>query len=549
MVNWSWANRLLEGRLGSSSYSRVDSNAPTTSRFDFGAKAVRRVALVIVIIVVIIGSLHSINSQVRAQALVKIAEDVTAASRAVVVQWTAAVQKIKDAHDQHDEKSAAPSLENIRETNKVNCERRRAEYRSLVDSRTLSDRLERNAEGKLTGFSYELATTQPLFSETCWTVDDRYSIYKTPVDTAVNKCNELLEPSSRNRTAIVLALEYDVLFTEDAVLNLRALIVEVGWYHNYDVVLLQNIKKHDETPEQIDKIPEEFRDLVVKFTNDDVFEGYPESPDFKTKIDRHGMRYATDFDKYCSTFYQFAQVGFFDTFPEYKFAYFLESHVRSTGNYQELFSAIQSSAAEVESQLRSEGADVAVGGDDIDLITLDPVDVIKPAMYWTGPELASPESYFRGKLVVHGVSRNLVVAMNETLMSGTNAPHEAFLPAVAVKYGFNIAMFAHPIMKRPDGLLFETYSVPSKQNFKIMNLAAQQQQHDRSKQDDEEESTRDQEQQRQVWQHGGTFNADAQKWVDHERSQTKWINDLYQDWKRDPGTCVPGLLVYPVSGK
>lgn len=527
MPDWAWFGRLLN-RQTSASYGLVESTT-AQPRIDLKSKVVRRFILIVLITLVIFGSMYSMRGQFTSDRLNNLIDNVNDASGVVAEKVNAVVQKVQQIHTQESPEVAVVSGERvplirfplIRDVTPSNCERRRKEYRELVDGRILANTLDRNEKDELTGFSFELAKSQALFSETCWTVEDRYAHYTDQVDVALNKCNELAIPA--NRTTIVLALEYDVLFTADATSNLRALIIEVGWYNNWDVILLQNIKKHEE--DDVDKIPHEFRDLVIKYTNEDVFEGFPESTNAKNMIDRHTLSYSGTFDKYTSTFYQFAQVAFFETFPEYGFAYFLESHVRSTGNYQELFSAIEESRK---------------SHSEVDLLTLDPILATKPTAYWKGPEAAAPESFYKGKHVVHGISRRLATAMNDTLHNGVNAPHEAFLPAVAIKHNFDIFMFAHPIMKRINGLLFEAYTTPTKQSFTILGLDKRQQ--------EAIEYNADGASLQQPWQHGGTFDADSKKWV-QDQKQTKWIDELYQNWKSDPQSCLPGLLVYPVSGR
>lgn len=517
MSLWSWL-KPLSNRFHGGQYQPVEGNS-TTMKLDLGSRAVRRLVLIFFIVLVILGSLYTVKDKAILASSSSISDDVPIVPDVIEEQ----VQTIPhiDKPEEVEPSGSGERFPLIKNINPTSCEARRAEYKELVDGRILRNKVSRGADNELEGLSLELSQSQSIFSQTCWTSDDRYAHYTDPVDVALNKCNEIATPM--NRTSVVLALEYNVLFTEDAILNLRSLILEVGWYYNWDVILLQNIPDHEK--DEIDRIPEEFRELVVKYTNDDIFDGFPDATNAKNKINRNRLSYHGTFDRYTSTFYQFAQVAFFETFPEFEFAYFLESHVRNTGSYQELFGAIQGST-------RSSRVPV-------DLLSLEPIVVTKPAVFWSGSEASKPESYYKAKHIVHGISRRLAVSMNESLYAGINAVHEAFLPAVALKHDYNIVMFAHPVMKRRNGLLFESYTTPAKQSFTVLNL-------DESKAElryDEDGNGGG-----RAWQHGGTFDVNAAKWADDQK-QTKWINDLYQDFKSNKETCLPGLLIYPVSGR
>lgn len=404
-------------------------------------------------------------------------------------------------------------FQHITSVNDTICEKRREDYRLLVDNRNPRSTLKWTGQHDLANDHYTLASSQALYSDSCWTSYDRYRHYHDTADDSLNRCNALKQPY--NRTAVVLQLESNNLFTEDATLNLRALILEAGWYLNMDVILLQNVGSHEEY--NPDKVPEEFRKLLINFEKVQVFAGYPNEAKATNMVDRPSLNYGGgEFSRYVTAFYHFTQIWFFKQRPEYDFAYFIESHVRSFSDYKELLQKIKT---------------LTEGKEAPDFVTLDPIVLTKPTTYWSGKESGLPESYFKNKLVVYGVSRRLVAAMEDNLMAGINALHEAFLPATAIKNNYNIYTLAHPIIKRNDNLVFGSYLPSESQNFVMLNLK-----------DSAIEGNGT------GWLHGGTFAADTVRWVD-DLKQTQWIDTLYQDWRHEEELCMPGLLVYPVSGR
>ncbi|CCG83291.1 protein of unknown function [Taphrina deformans PYCC 5710] len=401
-------------------------------------------------------------------------------------------------------------LDLLKTVNAKTCAERRKHYKALVDATTGSRKLNLDGANNLVDLPFTLCKSQPLSTETCWRAGERLAPLKHEIDDALNRCNALEQP--RNRTALVLRLEIDNLFTDDAILNLRALLLEVGWYFGIDVNILQiRGEEYDD-----EKVPVEFRRLLVNYRADTVFDGFPEDTHAKDKINRPGLNYNLDVgSRYATTFYQFPQTWWFDQKEEYSFAYFIDSHVRHTGSYNHLFKSI--------TQMIPRNAD---------LVTMDPVQVTKPSVLWGAGEAARPESYYRGRFMLHGISRKLSAMMKDSLMAGLNAPHDGFLPAVAVKNEAVIVMFAHPVMKRKDGMLFPTYTLPDEKSWPIHNLHAS------------DSIIGD----RQVWQHGGTYAVDATRYVQDSKTHS-WVDDMYQAWIAEPRQCLPGLLLYPVSGR
>lgn len=494
-----------------------------------GARAIKRLVIGFLVACVVLFSLHASKDRISSLGYRELANEVPDN-----VEEEASPSEVKPSVE-----ADVPEMPKLTTVNAQSCDGRRTQYRNLLDARSPPRNLQFDATGELAGglAGYSLSQSQTLSSKTCWSSQDRYGLFAHPVDGSLNACNALLSP--KDRTAIVLRLEPTNLFTDDAVQNLRALIVEAGWFHGFDVILLQHV---DANAYDEGRIPAEFRDLLVNFRADQVFDGYPQETEAKSKIDRAGLRYeGEDGFRYVSTFYHFPQTWFFRVHKEYRFAYFLDSHVRHTGNYGDLFGLLKRSIGEGDvlttEEEKAEGREKRSTDSTTtttDLVTLDPMEVTRPSVLWDHAFTHLPESYYRAKFIVHGMSRRFAAAMNETLWEGVNAPHDGFLPAVAVKHGLSVAMLAHPVMKRKDAaFVFERYAIPDDRaaEWRVLNL---------------DEAWR--EAQNATWQHGGTFAVQAVRWMD-DAPQVRWLDETYQLWKSRAERCLPGLLIYPVSGR
>lgn len=391
------------------------------------------------------------------------------------------------------------------EPGEKSCKAIRNFYDHQLQLRGASSSLKFDESGNVADEPWRLSTSQSLFDAGCWTSQDRYELYGSVINAQVNNCNQVEE--GMDRTAIVLRVSPDHIFTTDALLSMRALVVEVGWHHKADIVLLQNIETHAGHGRD-NPAPAEFEDLVITYNSDDIFGSYPEVKGMENRI---GLNYEHWRGRYTQKYYHYVQAWFFEQRPEYAFAYFVDTHVRSLSTWGQIFSAIQ---------------DALRGQPRPDLLTLAPIMITKPNAW--PPELQGPpENAYKVNLAVHGISRRLGAAIRRHVDGHIIAPSDVFLPSVTLHYQYNIAMFAHPLIKPNNSLLFHPYVLPSGSGFNVLNL------HSSTSKDIHTEGNET------VWQSSASFS----------ETRNMWINDIYQSWRKTKGKCLPGLLIYPVTGE
>lgn len=391
------------------------------------------------------------------------------------------------------------------EPEETSCRELRNYYDHQLQLRGASSSLKFDESGSIADEPWQLSKSQALFDSGCWTSQDRYRLYGSVINAQVNSCNQV--EGLMNRTAFVLRVTPDHIFTTDALLSLRALVVEVGWHHKADIVLLQNIETHAGHGRD-NPVPAEFDALAMTYKSDDIFGDYPEA---KGNENRFGLNYENWRGKYTQKYYQYVQAWFFEQRPEYEFAYFVDTHVRSLSSWNQIFSAIQ----------------VALEGQpQPDLLTLAPIMVTKPNA-WPPERQGPPENAYKVNLAVHGISRRLGAAIRTHINDRIVAPLDVFLPSITIQYQYNIAMFAHPLIKPDNGLLFHPYLVPTGSGFNVLNL-----QSGPSPDIPKEGNTT-------IWQSSASFS----------ETRNMWVDGIYQSWRKTKNKCLPGLLIYPVSGE
>jgi hypothetical protein len=328
-------------------------------------------------------------------------------------------------------------------------------------------------------------------TEGCYTSVDRYSPY---LDANITFP---LPSQCGNTHVLVVRLEPDHLYTDDFNAHLSALITEVAMPNAMDVRILQQFS----TQEQKDaEAPPLFRSLVTKFHHDEVFAAFPQHrkhinmPSFN--LDSHPGRYVT-------RYMHVVDIFVFNKFQEYEFAWFLDAKVRSTGSWSLQFEPLIEA---IQAEERSP-----------DLVTLDPILSAPAKAHWQGLEKWRPEHYVTSEVIIHGISRRMSNAMSSYLHDGYNAIAEAFIPAIAIKHQvFRILIWPHTCARKTTSQLgFSSWRPTEGSKVKVLGMPAG-----------------------ELWQYGYSWSGDR---------KTGWINELYQSWVKG-NTCLPALLIHPVSG-
>ena len=383
------------------------------------------------------------------------------------------------------------------------CKKQQEIYDSKLAAYAAENKLQFDNDGEIQDESWVMAKSQTLFDDSCWLYSEREEPYAgADTNGQLNKCNAL-EPNP-NRKALVLRLAPDHLFTPDAVHMTRQLFVEIGWRFRMDIILLENVQPGSDNIVR-SNVPEEFKESVISYNSDMIFANYTEAKEKERRInyDFHQQK-----GHYTQRYFQFVQAWFFEQQPQYEFAYFLESHVRASTDWGTIFKHI---------------FEALQGQKEPDLISLSPIRVTAPTSWDTVGPRTMPEHCCSSNLAVHGVSRRLGLALRTHLDEPNNAIFNAFLPATAIKNNFNIFMFAHPLIKPSNDLMFEQYMPPTKLQFTILNL-------------------------RQQNPSGGAL-AWQTSFGSFEETKRSWMDNIYQNWRSNQTRCLPGLLIFPVSGR
>lgn len=225
---------------------------------------------------------------------------------------------------------------------------------------------------------------------------------------------------SLSPVAIVIRIGPEHKWSDDFILSVRAIVVEVGWAYSAEVYILQHVESVS-----LKSVPREFWPFMLQVTTHDLFHGYSRNvtkplPNPPSKIPLIAqLNHMTEV--------------WFMLQHKHEFAWFVESDVRSTGHWHTMLQHIESEAS-------------AKSNRTIDLITFGPHFAPEPDWHWATSLLQFPKSSWTMALLqVHRISRSLALAMHQELQAGRNAYFECFIPTVATKAGLQKFTFANPI--------------------------------------------------------------------------------------------------------
>lgn len=268
----------------------------------------------------------------------------------------------------------------------------------------------------------------------CWTYEDRFRNYEIMPSrySLHNKCNRVsraaADISDRSRSVLVVRVSGSQNWTQDMILSIRALVAEVGWRQRMDVFILQHLEADIDSQNTSVSIPHEFEPYTLHLSMDDIMVEYEQS--VIEPIANPPMNISV-----MAQYNHMAETYFMRMYPQYDFAWFVESDVRLIGRWDTFLNHVDLIMKRKVPRDKT-----------VDLVSFTPSYKADRSWLWANSMMKFPLSELTMSLLqVHRVSRALIQEMHEHHLAGNNAYFEGFMPTVATMAGLNKFIYANPV--------------------------------------------------------------------------------------------------------
>lgn len=397
------------------------------------------------------------------------------------------------------------------------CESFRQTILESIDDIEPSGKWNRDEDGYIVSGRW-LGSNQAM--EGCLSFDARHEHvrrYATMADKPVlSACNPNLEPGAERQAVLIRMAAQNFPWSEDQVLSMRAIVLELGWVMGMDVVILRHINPLD--PPDDSAIPDDLRELVKDFTDTDLMQSYPEDIFRILDQDQYHLLFPM-----VALYNHIAPIWFYHSMQargvSYDYIYTIEYDVRNTGFWHSLIRDVQKQwIVQSEQKLTMP-----------DLLTFSPLFPTTPEWVFASSKSAeslSREEHHHGLLQVYGQSPALLDAIHRALLSGKNDYFEAFPPTVAVQGSLKSFVYLPPTFHQKNPVVNAFF--PQDQSIPDVTLPVV-------------HSSK--------VTYGNIFDPQQIGYYETYFHAAYWNNEFYSEWKSevDGESCRPGTLIHPVK--